>query len=240
MYHHLGSRHSAYGVFSTRTFACQSTRLSALIVRMGVMTATAHARCLSSVYRGTRSSSCSYTTQALVQQSVAYSTQSPSLQLTLALIKPTVCAYQPDVSAVLKEIKKSGLNVARSKRLFWTSADAHNFYAEHRGKFYYDRLILGMTSGPSLALALYGPQAITRWRAMLGPTKAYKAKYENPSCLRARYGLGDTRNGFHGSDSPSSSQRELGLIFEGWDSQWWIEREQGLLGSQAKPTLDQL
>ncbi|PWY97217.1 nucleoside diphosphate kinase, partial [Testicularia cyperi] len=161
-------------------------------------------------------------------------------QLTLALIKPSVCAYQPDVSAVLKEIKKSGLNVARSKRLFWTSSEAHDFYAEHRGRFYYDRLILGMTSGPSMALALYGPDAIVHWRSMLGPTKAYRAKYESPLCLRSRYGLGDTRNGFHGSDSPISAARELGLVFEGWDSSWWIQREQGTLPTDQDGKLNPL
>ncbi|CBQ68607.1 related to Nucleoside diphosphate kinase 6 [Sporisorium reilianum SRZ2] len=162
------------------------------------------------------------------------------LQLTLALIKPSVCAYQPDVSAILKEIKQSGLNVARSRRVFWTSADAHAFYAEHRGRFYYDRLILGMISGPALALALYGPHAITHWRALLGPTKAYMGKYSHPHSLRARYGLGDTRNGFHGSDSPESAQRELALVFDGWDTQWWLQREQGRLPADQDGRLNPL
>ncbi|SPO40751.1 related to Nucleoside diphosphate kinase 6 [Pseudozyma flocculosa] len=131
------------------------------------------------------------------------------MELTLALLKPSLCSYQPDVSAVLKEIKQSGLQMVRSKRLFWKADDAHRFYAEHRGRFYYDRLVVGMTSGPSMALALAGPDAIRTWRAMLGPTKAYRAKWEQPHTLRARYGLGDTRNGFHGSDSPESAKREL-------------------------------
>lgn len=86
-----------------------------------------------------------------------------------------------------------------------------------------------MISGPSLALALYGPNAIKRWRAMLGPTKAYMGKWEEPASLRARYGLGDTRNGFHGSDAKESAERELGLVFDGWDVKWWLEREQGKL-----------
>ena len=151
----------------------------------------------------------------------------PTPQLTLALLKPSLCAYQPDVSSVLKEIKQSGLTLARSRRLFWTSSDAHAFYAEHAGRFYYDRLILGMISGPSLALALYGDDAIARWRRMLGPTKTYRGKYTDPQCLRARYGLGDTRNGFHGSDSEESAKRELNLVFDGWDTEWWMQREQG-------------
>ncbi|KAJ9474192.1 putative Nucleoside diphosphate kinase (putative) [Pseudozyma hubeiensis] len=147
-----------------------------------------------------------------------------------SLIKPSVCAYQPDVSSILKLIKSSPhLTIARTRRLFWTSSDAHAFYSEHRGRFYYDRLILGMISGPSLALALYGPNAIAEWRSMLGPTKAYMGKYTAPHSLRAKYGLGDTRNGFHGSDSPESAKRELALVFDGWDTEWWMQREQGRL-----------
>ncbi|PWN53017.1 nucleoside diphosphate kinase [Violaceomyces palustris] len=151
--------------------------------------------------------------------------QVPHLELTLALIKPSVCTYQPDVTKILKEIKRSGLQMVRTKRLFWKAEDAHRFYAEHKGRFYYDRLIVGMTSGPSLAIALAGPNAISQWRSMLGPTKAYKAKWEQPQCLRARYGLGDTRNGFHGSDSSQSASRELGQVFQGWDTQWWLAQE---------------
>lgn len=167
-------------------------------------------------------------------------TPTAELELTLALIKPSVCAYQPDVSAILKEIKSSGLNVARSRRLFWTSSDAHAFYSEHRGRFYYDRLVVGMLSGPALALALYGPGAIARWRALLGPTKAYRGKYTDPGCLRARYGLGDTRNGFHGSDSPAAAKRELGLVFDGWDTEWWLQRERGMMPTDGDGKLNPL
>ncbi|ETS65040.1 hypothetical protein PaG_00493 [Moesziomyces aphidis] len=176
----------------------------------------------------------------LSSRAISTADKSQDLELTLALIKPSVCSYQPDVSAILKEIKQSGLNVARSKRIFWTSSDAHDFYAEHRGRFYYDRLIIGMISGPAMALALVGPNAIKRWRAMLGPTKAYRSKYEDPQCLRSRYGLGDTRNGFHGSDSPESAARELGLIFDGWDTNWWLQREQGRLPTDQDGKLNPL
>ncbi|KDN49558.1 nucleoside diphosphate kinase [Tilletiaria anomala UBC 951] len=145
-------------------------------------------------------------------------------QLTLALLKPTLVSYPPDVSAVMKHIQRAQLEIVRTKRLFWKEEDAKAFYAEHEGRFYYDRLIQGMTSGPSIALALAGPDVIKRWRAMLGPTKAYRAKWEQPDCLRAIFGLGDTRNGFHGSDSQDSAIRELNLVFKGWDVERWLEQ----------------
>ena len=56
-----------------------------------------------------------------------------------------------------------------------------------------------MTSGPALGLALSGPDAIRTWRELIGPTKAYRSAWENPGSLRAELGIGDTRNGFHGS-----------------------------------------
>ena len=91
--------------------------------------------------------------------------------------------------------------IVRTSRLFWSVPDATKFYAEHRGKFYFPRLVASMTSGPCMALALAGPDAIQRWRQMLGPTKVYEGKWEEPHPvgLRAQYGVSDTRNGFHGS-----------------------------------------
>lgn len=100
--------------------------------------------------------------------------KSANYELTLALIKPTVASYQPDVSSILKQLKATNLDIVRTKRLFWTLEDAQAFYQEHEGKFYYERLLAGMTSGPSLALALGGNEAIKNWRSMLGPTKAYR------------------------------------------------------------------
>lgn len=135
------------------------------------------------------------------------------MQVTLGLIKPTVCAYRPNVLRALRRIqalnsievgqKKRKIHtdpkIVRTKSVHWNTNDAAAFYAEHQGKFYYNRLILGMTSGPSLALALSGRDAIRTWRELIGPTKAYRTAWEQPHTLRGEFGLGDTRNGFHGS-----------------------------------------
>lgn len=53
-------------------------------------------------------------------------------------------------------------------------------------------------SGPLVALALCSPDAIQRWRNLIGPTRVFEGQWERPDSLRARYGLSDTRNGFHG------------------------------------------
>ncbi|ORY77571.1 nucleoside diphosphate kinase [Leucosporidium creatinivorum] len=146
-------------------------------------------------------------------------------QLTLGIIKPSVAATQAPVQEILKTIKASGLEIVRSKRIFWKAADAEQFYAEHAGRFYFPRLVQHATSGPFVALALHGPDAIKHWRSLIGPTHVYKGQWNNPETLRARYGLSDTRNGFHGSDSPESARKELAQIFEGWDVDWWMEQQ---------------
>lgn len=83
-----------------------------------------------------------------------------------------------------------------------------------------------MTAGRALGLCLAGPNAIATWRGLIGPTKAYRAVYEAPACLRAQLGMGDTRNGFHGSDSTESALRELSLVFPEWDVDTWFEKAQ--------------
>ncbi|GAA5828809.1 hypothetical protein JCM3766R1_003827 [Sporobolomyces carnicolor] len=149
---------------------------------------------------------------------------SAPLQLTLGIIKPSVTAHQPHVQDIMRAIKQSGLEIVRTKRIFWKEKDAQQFYAEHEGRFYYPRLVQHASSGPFVALALCGPDAIQTWRALIGPTKVFQGQWERPDALRSRYGLSDTRNGFHGSDSPESARRELGQVFEGWDIDFILEQ----------------
>lgn len=114
--------------------------------------------------------------------------------------------------------------ILRSRTFKWSLEDAAAFYAEHKGRFYYDRLLLGMTTGPAIGLALAGPNAIREWRQLIGPTKAYRAPWEAPGTLRAEYGLGDSRNGFHGSDAISSALHELSIVFPEWNAAEWYAR----------------
>lgn len=119
------------------------------------------------------------------------------------------------------------MQICRTKRMHWTVEEAEAFYSEHRGRFYFPRLVLAM-SEPFMALALGKENAIADWRALIGPTHVYKAAWEKPESLRARYGISDTRNAFHGSDSSASARHELGLVFEGYDIDWAIQQHKTL------------
>jgi len=104
--------------------------------------------------------------------------------------------------------------VGRMRSLHMSRGDAQEFYAEHRGKPFYDELTDFMSSGPIVALELIADGAIQKWRKLIGPTNTFKAREEAPSCLRAQFGTDGTRNACHGSDSPASADRELGFFFE--------------------------
>lgn len=59
----------------------------------------------------------------------------------------------------------------------------------------------------------------------MGPTKVFKAIYENPDCIRAKYGLTDTRNVTHGSDSVSSAEQEIKFFFPEFDLEQFKSEE---------------
>lgn len=77
--------------------------------------------------------------------------------------------------------------------------DAHKFYDEHRNKFFFNRLVTFMCSGPSHVHILAKENAIQAWRDLMGPTKVYMTQHTHPCTIRGRHGLSDTRNVTHGS-----------------------------------------
>nr|CAH7761486.1 unnamed protein product [Callosobruchus chinensis] len=70
-----------------------------------------------------------------------------------------------------------------------------------------------MTSGPCELMILTKENAIQEWRQLMGPTKVFKAQFDAPDSLRGQFGLSDTRNATHGSDSPESAMKEIEIFF---------------------------
>ncbi|ETO25040.1 hypothetical protein RFI_12103 [Reticulomyxa filosa] len=129
---------------------------------------------------------------------------------TLGLIKPNAYSKRADIIGL---IKKDGFTIAEQKEVTLTRNQVENFYAEHRGKKFYDELCTFMTSGPTIALLLEKADAIKEWRRVMGPTSVETAKKEAPNSIRALYGENVTKNAAHGSDSPESAKREVGFFF---------------------------
>lgn len=60
----------------------------------------------------------------------------------------------------------------------------------------------------------------------MGPTKVYQAQYVAPNTIRGMFGLSDTRNATHGSDSADSAKREMMIFFNNFDTRDWYENEE--------------
>ncbi|KJE92267.1 nucleoside-diphosphate kinase [Capsaspora owczarzaki ATCC 30864] len=141
-------------------------------------------------------------------------------QLTLAVIKPDLFANPARVQAIMDVIQEHRFEIKHSAVVRWTRADAERFYAEHHGKFFFNRLTGYMSSGPMQPMVLEREDAIRYWRLLMGPTHPARARQNSPNTLRSIYGLSDTRNSLHGSDSKASALREIGFFFPDLPIDW--------------------
>nr|CAG4642175.1 EOG090X0HUX [Eurycercus lamellatus] len=151
------------------------------------------------------------------------------LKLTLAILKPDVVKVPFVLQEIRDRIFSSGFLVVRSRVLTLSISEAENFYSEHAGRFFHQRLVTFMKSGPIQAYILAHPDAIQEWRKLMGPTKTFKAQYEAPSTIRGSFGLTDTRNSTHGSDSVLSALKEIKFFFPDFKPDEWYEKEEPLL-----------
>ncbi|XP_075713724.1 nucleoside diphosphate kinase 6 [Rhinoderma darwinii] len=151
-----------------------------------------------------------------------------SLQLTLAVIKPDAVAHPIISDAVHQRILDNKFLIVRNKELQWRAKDSQNFYHEHAGRFFYQRLVEFMSSGPMRAYILAHEDAIQLWRKIMGPTKVYRARITAPETIRGDLGLTDTRNTTHGSDSVETACREISFFFPDFDVSHWYEKQEPL------------
>ncbi|TQM25586.1 nucleoside-diphosphate kinase [Nocardia bhagyanarayanae] len=129
---------------------------------------------------------------------------------TLVLIKPDGVA-RGLVGEVLARIERKGLKIAalELKQVSEELAEAH--YAEHAEKPFFGSLIEFITSGPVVAAVLEGPRAIAAFRQIAGGTDPVEKAV--PGSIRGDFALETQYNLVHGSDSPESAKREIGLWF---------------------------
>ena len=133
------------------------------------------------------------------------------LEATLAVVKPGTS--DAHYRAIVADIIGAGFTILAETRRTLAKEEAENFYAEHRGRPFFDGLCSYMSSGSVVALALAKPGAIRSWRLLQGPTNTAVAVRDAPSSIRARFGVDGTRNATHGSDSPASASLELRFYF---------------------------
>jgi nucleoside-diphosphate kinase len=131
------------------------------------------------------------------------------MERTLILLKPD-CVQRRLVGAVLQRFEQKGLRLAALKLVRADRPLAERHYAVHKGKPFYDSLLVFLTSGPTVALVLEGREAVAVARNLIGPTDGAKAP---PGTIRGDYGISVQNNLIHGSDSPDNAKAEIALWF---------------------------
>lgn len=128
----------------------------------------------------------------------------------------TLCMIKPDAvkrnlsGAVLSMIQESGLKVVGMKMLHLSRMEAEGFYAVHKERPFFDSLVSYMTSGPIVAVALEGEDAIARYRKLMGATNPANAE---EGTIRKKYAESIEANTVHGSDAPETAAVEVSFFF---------------------------
>jgi nucleoside-diphosphate kinase len=128
----------------------------------------------------------------------------------------TYCMLKPDAVAagrigeIISRFERVGLAIERLELASVTAEQAAQNYAEHEGKPFYEGLIAYITSGPVVKMIISGEGAVSVCRKLMGATDPAQAA---PGTIRGDFGLTMDANVIHGSDSPQSAAREIGIFF---------------------------
>jgi len=129
---------------------------------------------------------------------------------TFVLLKPDA-VQRGLVGRIVARFEARGLKLLGMKLLTVPRTLAETYYAEHRGKAFFEPLMAYITSGPVVAIVLEGEGAVAVVRKMMGKTNAAEAE---PGTIRGDFALTIGRNMIHGSDGLESAKREIGLFFK--------------------------
>ena len=135
------------------------------------------------------------------------------MERTLVLVKPDG-VRRGLTGEVIRRVEAKGYVLVRLELRNATSELLAEHYAEHHGKPFYDALVEFMLSGPVAAMVVEGERVVEGFRALAGATDPTAAL---PGTIRGDlgrdWGLKVMQNLVHGSDSPESAEREIGIWF---------------------------
>jgi nucleoside-diphosphate kinase len=132
-----------------------------------------------------------------------------TIESTLLIVKPDGVRRRL-IGEVLGRVEAKGLRIDQLRMFTIDRSLAEEHYGEHRDKPFFGELVGFITSGPVVVAKVSGEQAIGVWRALMGPTDPAGAPH---GTIRGDLATVITENIVHGSDSPSSAERELKLFF---------------------------
>ena len=133
------------------------------------------------------------------------------MERTFAIIKPDAVSRQL-AGQILARIEAAGFTVRAMRLQHLSKKEAEGFYAVHKARPFFGELTDFMSSGPCVLLCLEAPDAIKKWRTLMGATDPAKA---DAGTLRKEFAESIERNATHGSDAPETAAYEIGYFFAG-------------------------
>ncbi|MBS1723809.1 MAG: nucleoside-diphosphate kinase [Armatimonadetes bacterium] len=130
-------------------------------------------------------------------------------ETTLVLIKPGGVSRNL-IGEITRRVEARGLKVSGLKLMNASRATVEEHYAEHRERPFFKDVCDYLTSGPIVAMAVNGTNAVKAIRAMMGATNPIEAL---PGTVRGDLALTIDDNLTHSSSDPEAAARELGLWF---------------------------
>ncbi len=132
-----------------------------------------------------------------------------AIERTLSIIKPNATSARK-IGAIIERLETAGFTIVACKMVKLSEAKAEGFYAEHKERDFFPRLMSFMLSAPVVTLVLEKENAISDYREIMGTTNPETAA---TGTIRADFGENVTINAVHGSDSPESAAREIAYFF---------------------------
>ncbi len=138
-----------------------------------------------------------------------------AIERTLSIIKPDAVA-KGVIGEIYSRFEKNGLSIIAARMLHMTRKQAEAFYAVHRERPFFNKLVDFMISGPVMVQILEADNAITKYRDLMGATNP---KFAAPGTIRYDY-ASDTENNavhenaVHGSDSQETARVEIDFFFK--------------------------
>lgn len=131
------------------------------------------------------------------------------METTLIILKPDA-VQRGLMGRILSRFEDKGLQIVGCKMIQITQHMAERHYEAHKSKPFYPGLVAFMTSSPVLVLAIRGVGAIAICRKMMGATFGSNAE---GGTIRGDFGVSNSFNLIHGSDSPEAASKEMELFF---------------------------
>ena len=133
------------------------------------------------------------------------------MERTFAIIKPDAVRARM-TGKIIQRIEDEGFQIRAMRMVNLTKPEAEGFYAVHRERPFFPSLTAFMSSGPAVVMALEAPDAIKKWRTLMGATDPAKA---DAGTLRKEFGRSIENKATHGSDAAETASFELAYFFTG-------------------------